>query len=193
MNRLREYRDIAGISQQRLADLAGTQQQQIDRWEKGKRPFPRRWAARLSPHLNCKPADLEPDEEIEEILLVGDVGAGEKIYFFDDGVPGTGLEEVEAPPGLHDGIALRIKGNSMAPRYFDGELVFYRRSGPTNPTDFLNEDCVVRLEDGSTMLKRLEPGSRPDTFTLRSYNPTEAVIPDARIEWAARVEWRRRK
>lgn len=43
------------------------------------------------------------------------------------------------------------------------------------------------------MGKFLVAGLAPNTFTLRSYNPTEAVIPDARIEWAARVEWRRRK
>ena len=185
-NRIQEWRKKAGLSQQKLADLAGTGRSQIVKLERGERRLTYLWMQRLAPHLNCRPIDLA---ESALVPVVGYIGAGEDVYYFDDNESGGGLDEVEAPPGAHDGFAVRAKGNSMAPRFFDGDYIFYLRELGEDPKSCLHRDCVIRLADGRTLVKRLEPGGRPGTFTLRSYNPVVEVMPDVEIEWVAPVVW----
>ncbi|MCA6305263.1 MAG: helix-turn-helix transcriptional regulator [Phenylobacterium sp.] len=50
-NRIRELREAAGLSQQQLADRAGTSQPQVDRLEKGERKLTADWMRRLSEAL----------------------------------------------------------------------------------------------------------------------------------------------
>lgn len=60
-SKLRDARTAAGLSQQQLADLAGTSQPQIDRLEKGRRRLTKRWATRLAPHVGKTPDELTPE------------------------------------------------------------------------------------------------------------------------------------
>ncbi|MEE8607182.1 MAG: helix-turn-helix domain-containing protein [Nitrospiraceae bacterium] len=185
-NRIREWRRKAGLSQQALADLVGTGRSQIVKLERGERRLTYRWMQRLARHLNCRPIDLA---ESTLVPVVGYIGAGEDVYYFDDNETGCGLDEVEAPPGAHDGFAVRAKGDSMAPRFFDGDYIFYLRDLGEDPKSCLYRDCVVRLRDGRTLIKRLEPGGHDGTFTLRSYNLAVKIMSDVEIEWVAPVVW----
>jgi phage repressor protein C with HTH and peptisase S24 domain len=189
MSALRRHREARGLSQPALAKLAHTSQQQIDRLEKGQRALTLKWARRLAPLLGVQPHELEPTQDYEAAAVLGYVGAGEEVNFFEDQAEGT-LEEVEAPPGEHDAVALRVRGDSMSPRYLEGELIFYTRARGIDPTNCLYEDCVVRLPDGRTLLKLVEPGSEPDTYTLRSYNPATPLLVNRKVEWMAPVVWR---
>lgn len=49
----------------------------------------------------------------------------------------------------------------------------------------VNEDLIVRLADGRTMVKKVGRGSRPGLYTLISYNPDDEDIEDVEIEWVA--------
>lgn len=74
MNPLRAFREKAGLSQQQLADLAGTSQPQILRLEKEPdeaeyREMTATWALRLAPHLGIQPLQLFPQ------LLTGSLDA----------------------------------------------------------------------------------------------------------------------
>ena len=189
MNALRKIREARGLSQPALAKLARTSQQQIDRLEKGQRHLTLRWARRLAPILGVEPHELGPGDEYEVARVLGYVGAGEEVLYFEDLAEGI-LEEVEAPPAAHDTVALRVRGDSMSPRYLEGEIIFYSRARGLDATNCLYEDCVVRLPDGRTLLKLVEPGSEPDTFTLRSYNPATPLLINCRVEWMAPVVWR---
>jgi len=51
-------RDARGLTQQDLADLAGTTNQQIGHLEKGKRKLTVDWMNRLAPHLGVPPSAL---------------------------------------------------------------------------------------------------------------------------------------
>lgn len=63
---IRKYRDRAGLSQAKLADLAGTSQPQIKRLESGERKLTKEWAQRLAPHLGVSPERLLfPDKRIK--------------------------------------------------------------------------------------------------------------------------------
>lgn len=66
MNRLREFREALGLSQQRLADQVNpsTSQAQIDRLEKGERKLDFEWARRLAPALGKSWPELIDETEL---------------------------------------------------------------------------------------------------------------------------------
>jgi transcriptional regulator with XRE-family HTH domain len=59
-NRLKELRKQAGLTQQELAERAGTAQSHIANIEKGKRDIDFELAGRLAKALNVKPYELLP-------------------------------------------------------------------------------------------------------------------------------------
>lgn len=115
-------------------------------------------------------------------------GGSEEIVPFDDYAPGAQEEEVELPPGAPpDAIPVEIRGNSMWPRYFEGERLFYVRDG-SKPEELIGRECVVKLADGRTMVKILRRGTKKNAFNLESWNaPT---LEDQKLEWVAAVRWR---
>ncbi len=190
MSILRKVRRARGLSQPALARLAATSQQQIDRLEKGQRPLTLAWARRLAPWLGVPPHELEPIETCATAVIRGYVGADEEVFFFEDGAEGVALEQVAAPPGEHDITALRVQCDDLSPRYLAGEILFYSRTRGRDPANCLYEDCLVRLPQGRTLLKLIEPGSEPSAYMLRSYNPSIRLLVNCRIEWIAPVIWR---
>lgn len=73
-----------------------------------------------------------------QIPLKRYVGAGQAIYPFDDG----GDDYIEAPPDLNsEAIAAVIRGDSMYPRYDDGNIIMWSRHVP--PTELLNQEAAI--------------------------------------------------
>lgn len=60
-NRIKQLREAKGWSAERLAEEAGTSQQQIDRLEKGQRRMTTEWIHRISLALGCDGSDLIPE------------------------------------------------------------------------------------------------------------------------------------
>src|SRR3954447_3389753 len=60
-NRIREFRDRAGLTMQALAERAGTSAPQINKLEKGERRMTVDWMIRLAPALGVDPKELLPD------------------------------------------------------------------------------------------------------------------------------------
>ena len=108
-------------------------------------------------------ADNNIDADMElpprrQVQLAGHVGAGAEVFPDDNG--GTGLEYVEpAFPVPDDAVCVVVRGNSMYPRYFDGELIYYR-SVPVPPEQALGRECVVRLVDAMTAAGYTEQQAR---------------------------------
>jgi repressor LexA len=83
-NRIRQMRESRKLSQQKLAELVGTSQPQINRLETGERGLDQSWLFKLAQALRCQPADLLPavaDEApgmipVLRVRFVGDVQAG---------------------------------------------------------------------------------------------------------------------
>lgn len=118
--------------------------------------------------------------------LVGYVGAGAEAHFYGDGQGEVG--EVEMPPDAPDStVAVEVRGDSMFPLAEDGWLVYYDET-PRPPTDDLvGKLCVLSLEDGRVLLKRLGPTRGAGLFDLFSTNAPPIV--GVRISWASRVTW----
>jgi hypothetical protein len=118
------------------------------------------------------------------VPVAGYVGAGAETHFY--AVAQGGLDEIDAPEGsTPDTVAVEIRGGSLG-TFFDRWLVFYddvRR--PVTP-DLLGKLCVVGLDDGRVLIKKLQRSRSQGLFNLVSQ--TEAPILDVAIEWAAKVK-----
>lgn len=122
------------------------------------------------------------------VPVVGYVGAGAEVLAIDDHAKGDGFEQIEAPPGMLNGIALIVRGDSMIPKYDDGDVIFIEKTMYSVDT-LIGETCYIQLADGRTYLKKLQYGSRPGLYTLMSYNappildtPIERAYPIAYIK-----------
>lgn len=127
------------------------------------------------PELSTRPAGPRM------VRLVGYVGAGSRAYF-----DAADLGEVPAPEGSTENtVAVEIRGESLG-ALFDHWLVFYDDvRNPITP-DLIGRLCVVGLEDGRVLVKKVKNSRTRGLFHLISQ--TEGPIFDVAIEWAARVK-----
>ena len=98
---------------------------------------------------------------------------------------GDGLEMIPAPPGMNNGIALIVRGDSMEPKYTDGEVLFIEKT-IYGVDSLIGENCYIQLSDGRCYVKKLQYGTKPGLYSLISYNappihdvPVERVYPIA--------------
>lgn len=84
-NRLREWREAAGLSQEELAELLGTSNVTISRYETGVRVLTIDHLHQIAPVLGCQPADLLPngdsvltDDERRWVRAYADLGDGDR-------------------------------------------------------------------------------------------------------------------
>lgn len=113
------------------------------------------------------------------------------------------LDYVGRPPGLandQEAYAVRIVGESMAPRYEPGELVYVSPRSPVAAGD----DVIVQLHDPSDMCEGSQVAGRITTvlikrlvrrsaqlLTLRQFNPEMTFdVPAARVRRIHRVRGR---
>lgn len=120
------------------------------------------------------------------VPIVGYIGAGAEIFPIDDHMKGDGMDHIPAPPGLVNGIALIVKGESMWPRFMDGDVVVLDKTQLALDS-LLGRTCYVQLTDGRCYLKVVQRGTRPGHWSLISHNapPIEDVI----IDRAFPVSW----
>ena len=168
--RVKAARKAKGLTQVQLAELAGCKQADVYRIESDE--------IKNSKYLNTIFAILDLST-IERVMIpvVGYIGAGAEVLAIDDHAKGDGFDHVEAPPGMLNGIALIVRGNSMAPVYKDGYTIFIEKT-LSSIDSLIGDDCYVQLADGRCFLKTLHYGTRPGTFTLLSYNapPIDSVV-----------------
>lgn len=122
--------------------------------------------------------------------VVGEVGAGAKIYPYDDYAQGAAIELVDRPLGgdlPDDIVAVRVRGDSMEPQFEAGWLLFYEKTQDGVPENCINAICVVKLADESMMVKKVKKGSQKGLFHLFSKNPAHEPLIDQNLLWAARV------
>ena len=122
-------------------------------------------------------------------LVVGYVGAGESVYSIDDHEKGSGLYKIEAPQGEGGGVCVVVRGNSMSPRFRDGEHLGYSREEGLDLTKCYGRECVVQTKDGRQLVKIVEPGIADGQVTLVSVNAATPIEQNVPIEWVAPVTW----
>lgn len=198
VNRLKEFRKKAGLTQAELAVRAGiTQRNYLSKLENGTVTLSEKWAQKLAPLLGCSPAELIfskdqlpfnepelnailpqspatvpiPSEMKTDLPVYGTVECGDGDYMeFSD------TFSIKRPPiwqGRNDVYAVRASGESMVPRFFPGEIVLVDTS--LKPRH--GNDVIIQLHDGNgnngilrAMLKIYIKKS-PTLYVFSSYNP----------------------
>jgi len=179
--RLREL----GRTQKWLAGEVGIQQPSINAIVRGKEGQSTKYVVEIAKALGVTPEWLKAGrghrlaDILGEAVLVGDIGAGERVIRIEGGVVVQG--GIEPPAGYQRAIAARIKGNSMHPLE-EGWLVFYEdESG--DPMQSLNRLCAVGYEDGTTYIKKLRRSR--GKWRLESWNAEP--IENAPVKWASPI------
>ncbi|MCG4258239.1 S24 family peptidase [Acetobacter senegalensis] len=131
------------------------------------------------------PSPLTENGRIQSksVPVYGYVGAGEKVIPPDD----CGQVDVtDAPIWSEDGTsAVIVKGDSMFPAYWAGDIVFFDADQRLPPEECLFMECVVYLTTGEAYVKQIQSGRMPGEFILSSYNAPPII--DAEIKWASPI------
>ena len=136
-----------------------------------------------------KASEIEPIIEYLElnaVPIMGRVGAGAVIEPEHEQVPPEGLGEVRLPfPIAEETIAFEVSGNSMLPKYENGDIIVVFREQRHPVSSFYGEEAVVRLKTGERYLKTIERGKSPAQVNLTSFNAKP--INGVKLEWIGEI------
>lgn len=197
-NRIKGLRRQIGLTQQDFAAKLGVTQPTVHRWEKGAFTPDDKMLDVLSelagvPTAVFRYGEVRVDRRM--IQVTGHVSAGGEVVAIGQPAEGPALEEVDAPPDsdLYM-VALRVRGDAMLPVYSDGDLLYYGRdpgTGGIDSTSCTGRECVAKLVNGPTLVRRLAQGGARNTYLLLSLAAEPLV--NVRLEWASPVRWVKRR
>lgn len=204
MSLIRQLREQNALSQADLAAAAGTSQPQINRLETGERKMTKKWAERLAKPLNTsaivllfgKPetsgveirVDNSPAKDLPNAKILGKIeGIGQKIPVYGQAVGGVDgefemngniLYEVMAPPSLshiNGAYGVQISGDSMWPRYEDGEVAFIDPKRRLKKGDYIV--AQIQLEENGPLLAYVKKFIRHNAaeLVLEQFNPPKEL------------------
>ncbi len=182
-NNLSELRNSKGWTQEEAAGHLGVSRSQWIKLERGERQLTQSYIDRLSKVFEVSPSAVfsRPDT----VPLMGYLGAGAVVEPDFEQVPEEGLDQIEVPfPLPDDMIALKVKGDSMLPKYdHDDVLIVYREQ--RKPIEsFYGMVAAVRTTDGRRFVKTIMRG-QGNAVNLISWNaaPIEAI----RLDWVGEI------
>src|SRR5437868_14030426 len=120
--------------------------------------------------------------ELNSVPIMGRVGAGAVIEPEHEQVPPEGLGEVELPfPIAEETIAFEVAGDSMLPKYENGDVIVVYRDQRHPVSSFYGEEAAVRLKTGERYLKTIERGKSSTSVNLTRFNAKP--ITGVKLEW----------
>lgn len=204
MSRLKELRRIKGIRQNEIAELLHISQGAVSQWESGRTNMDYQYAKTLADYFGVTVDYLLGDsntftsnelkkEPGARIPVVGAIRAG---------IPITAIEDVEdweeIPAAMARGgdyIALRVRGSSMEPKIYDGDIAIIRRQETVE-----NGQVAAILINGDEAtikkVKRTSEGIMLIAFNAEVYEPhfyTNAEIAELPLRIYGRLVEVRRK
>src|SRR6201987_4377731 len=124
--------------------------------------------------------------ELNYVPIMGRIGAGAVIEPEYEQVPPEGLGEIELPfPISGETIAFEVSGDSMLPKYENGDVIVVYREQRHPLASFFGEEAVVRLKTGQRYLKTVERGKAPNTVNLTSFNAKPII--SVKLEWIGEI------
>jgi repressor LexA len=124
--------------------------------------------------------------ELNSVPIMGRVGAGATIEPEYEQVPPEGLGDVELPfPIDEEIIAFEVSGDSMLPKYENGDIILVYREQRHPLSNFYGEEAAVRLKSGERYLKTIERGKAPTLVNLTSFNAKP--INGVKLEWIGEI------
>jgi repressor LexA len=136
-----------------------------------------------------KASEIAPIVEylrLNSVPIMGRVGAGAIIEPEYEQVPPDGLGEVELPfPIDEEIIAFEVAGDSMLPKYENGDVIVVYREQRHPLANFYGEEAAVRLKTGERYLKTIERGKSPTLVNLTSFNAKP--INGVKLDWIGEI------
>jgi repressor LexA len=124
--------------------------------------------------------------ELNAVPIMGRVGAGASIGPEHEQVPPEGLGEVELPfPIAEETVAFEVVGDSMLPKYENGDIIVVYRDQRHPLSSFYGEEAAVRLKSGERYLKTIERGKTAHVVNLTSFNAKP--ISGVKLEWIGEI------
>ncbi|HEV7301175.1 MAG TPA: XRE family transcriptional regulator [Tepidisphaeraceae bacterium] len=130
------------------------------------------------------------------VPVINKVSAGYPKDFTDLAYPRGVADDYVSCPDVRDpdAFAARVHGDSMTPRYTEGDIVIFSPAG--NPRD--GDDCFVRFEDGTCTFKRVffegdEDGRPVLRLQPRNEKYRPQVIPSEKVTGLYRAMYRYEK
>src|SRR5476649_1829561 len=143
----------------------------------------------LSDARLIKASEIEPIIDyldLNSVPLMGRIGAGATIEPEHEQVPPEGLGEVELPfPIAEETIAFEVAGDSMLPKYENGDIIVVYREQRHPISSFYGEEAAVRLKSGERYLKTIERGKSASVVNLTSFNAKP--INGVKLEWIGEI------
>ncbi len=82
-------------------------------------------------------------------------------------------------------MAFEVSGDSMLPKYENGDVIVVYREQRYPLSSFYGEEAAVRLKSGERYLKTIERGSSSGTVNLKSFNAKP--INGVKLEWIGEI------
>jgi repressor LexA len=124
--------------------------------------------------------------ELNSVPIMGRIGAGAAIQPEGEQMPPGGLGEVELPfPISQETIAFEVAGDSMLPKYENGDIIVVYREQCYPLAHFYGEEAAVRLKSGERYLKTIERGKSASQVNLTSFNAKP--INGVKLEWIGEI------
>src|SRR6201746_998899 len=143
----------------------------------------------LADARQIKAAEIQPMIdylELNSVPIMGRVGAGAAIEPEHEQVPPEGLGDVELPfPMAEETIAFEVAGDSMLPKYENGDVIVVFREQRHPLSSFYGEEAAVRLKSGERYLKTIERGKSAALVNLTSFNAKP--INGVKLEWIGEI------
>lgn len=187
MDWLRQQMNDRQLTQRDVAAVAGMSEQMFTNVVKGRRKFTVDEVDTIRRYLGYR----LPEDAAPAVAVAGRVGAGAQVDLVDAYEKGDGLFRVAVPDGVSPRgiVAVEVEGDSMAPIYQPGEILFYSRDTVGVPTEAIGRICVCEDETGKAWVKVVRVGREEGTFSLISLNPEAENMHGVRLKWAAQVKF----
>lgn len=176
---LREIMERKGVKPTTLSQMVGRNKSLVKDLFERTNDISVSTLAKLAGALDVSVIDLLATPGVP---VVGYIGAGGVVIYEEVGVD----EVVVRPPNVSMKlVALEVRGDSMLPKYQNGDIIYIGRDHDGVLPEYLGRDCAVRLTSGETYIKQLMRGSEEGKFTLFSLNAPP--IENVEVEWATPV------
>jgi len=165
--RIKQLRRERGLSQAALARMVGVSQSTIGMWESGRNMPEFANLEKLARSLGVSLGQLTDDAPARarhgaKVPVLGRVAAGIPIEAIEEIIDYEEIEQTLAQTGEFFGLV--IKGDSMEPKFSEGDVVIVRRQEDADSGDV----AVVVVNGDYATVKRVK--KRPDGIMLISTN-----------------------